>query len=942
MAKAPATTCGKALLLGFTMLLTSISGNSVADDTDVFFGGDNPPNLLLILDASGSMSRKDGGTVTRLDRMKSAVDLVLDNLDNVNVGLMQFTSKASNGGIQLLQPVGDVSTTKDALKASVQAIGASGSTPTAAALYEGYRYYNGSTPVRGTAPNAATNYTTPITHECQSNHIVLLTDGIPSTDNAAVTTISADLGACLDTEYGEGGKCTIEVAKHLATSDLSTTVPDTNDVKTHAIGFNFTTQWLRDIAAPENGGGSFHEAESADDLVAAFASILNQIRSQDNSFAAPAITVDQFSPLTNREDVYLTLFQPSSNPRWHGNLKRYRFTGNPPLLRDVTALAEPVIDPATGSIKPTARSGWSSVVDGNQIALGGAAEQLNHIGRKVLTYNGVSESLMAASNQVHEINNLISAADLNAVDGTERDLILQWARGIDVLDDDNDGIATDTRNEIADPLHSRPTIVTYGGSATNPDSVVFFGTNQGYLHAIDTETGSELFSFVPNALLKKLKISMENQPSSPKPYGMDGDITIWRNDANRNREIESNLGEHVYLYTGMRRGGENYYALDVTDKNNPKHLWTIEGGSGDFAKLGQSWSKPVLGKISLNGSVVDVLVFAGGYDTAQDTKTTRSADTTGNAVFIVNAITGDLIWEASSSATSELTVPSMVYSIPSDPTVIDLNGDRLIDQIYVADLGGQVHRFDIAQNPATKQDLATGGTIANLAGDTVQTNRRFFYQPDVSLVGEGPARFLSLSIGSGNRADPLETTVDNRFYMIRQPVESAASVGYGMLDRGSYRAITDADLFDTTSNVIMQGNATDRANAQLALADAAGWFLDLEASGEKNLSPSITINNQVVFSTYLPMAAATVCGAAIGSGRAYALNVLDGTPVYADSNGDYSKDTRYVDLDRPGIPPQPVPFFGEENSMLAGNQTLPELDFGQMLQRVYWTEQEEF
>ncbi len=941
MAKASAHTCCKGLLLGFATLLTSISGSSVADDTDVFFGGDYPPNLMLILDASGSMSKKDGGTITRLDRMKTAIDLVLDNLTNVNVGLMQFTGRSSNGGIQLLQPVGDVNTTKTALKASVQSINANGGTPTAAALYEGYRYFSGGAPFRGTSLNGASNYSSPITHECQSNHIILLTDGVPSTDNDAVTAISGDIGTCLNTEYGEGGKCAIEVARHLATTDLAS-VSGTNSVKTHAIGFNFTTQWLKDIASNTNGAGTFHEAASANDLVAAFAGILNDIRSQDNSFAAPAITVDQFSPLTNREDIYLTLFQPSSNPRWRGNLKRYKFTGNPPLLRDFSATAEPVIDPATGSIKPTAQSGWSTTVDGDKIARGGAAEQLNHIGRKVVTYNGVSSSLMAASNLVHENNNLISAADLDAPDGTERQKILQWARGVDVLDEDNDDVSTDTRNQIGDPLHSRPTIVNYGGTAANPESVVFFGTNQGYLHAIDTETGSEVFSFVPRALLQKLKISMDNQPSSPKPYGMDGDITVWRNDGNRNREIESNLGEHVYLYAGMRRGGDNYYALDVTDKNNPKHLWTIEGGSGDFTKLGQSWSKPVLGKIRLNGAVTDVLVFAGGYDTAQDNKTTRSADTTGNAVFIVNATTGDLIWEASSSPTSELTLPDMIYSIPSDPSVIDLNGDQIIDQIYISDLGGQVHRFDINPNAATRQDIATGGTIADLAGDTAETNRKFFYQPDISLINDHGERFLSISIGSGNRADPLETTVKNQFYMIRQPVASQAGLGYGMLDSLTYRTIKEDDLFNATSNIIAEGNASQRSIARQSLDDAAGWRLELEESGEKNLSPSITINNQVVFSTYLPLAPATVCGAAIGSGRAYAVNVLDGTPVYTDEDGNRSKDTRFIVLDRPGIPPQPVPFFGEENSMLAGNETLPELDFGKMLQRVYWTEQGEF
>src|SRR6185503_16527634 len=50
--------------------------------------------------------------------------------------------------------------------------------------------------------------------------------------------------------------------------------------------------------------------------------------------------------------------------------------------------------------------------------------------------------------------------------------------------------------------------------------------------------------------------------------------------------------DKVLLFFGQGRGGSNYYALDVTDENNPKLMWKHGGSSGDntFVGLGQSWS----------------------------------------------------------------------------------------------------------------------------------------------------------------------------------------------------------------------------------------------------------------------------------------------------------------------------------------------------------------
>ena len=55
-----------------------------ADDTEIYLGNDAIsegilPNVLFILDTSGSMSNTDGQTKDRMDRMKDALYTILDD-----------------------------------------------------------------------------------------------------------------------------------------------------------------------------------------------------------------------------------------------------------------------------------------------------------------------------------------------------------------------------------------------------------------------------------------------------------------------------------------------------------------------------------------------------------------------------------------------------------------------------------------------------------------------------------------------------------------------------------------------------------------------------------------------------------------------------------------------------------------------------------------------
>ena len=77
----------------FTMLVSS----AVAQDTEIFFTDVEAvvkPNVMLILDASGSMTSNKIGDQTRLAVMKSATKNLLDSVSDINVCLLTKSDAA--------------------------------------------------------------------------------------------------------------------------------------------------------------------------------------------------------------------------------------------------------------------------------------------------------------------------------------------------------------------------------------------------------------------------------------------------------------------------------------------------------------------------------------------------------------------------------------------------------------------------------------------------------------------------------------------------------------------------------------------------------------------------------------------------------------------------------------------------------------------------------
>lgn len=778
-------------------------------------------------------------------------------------------------------------------------------------------------------------YDSPLTHSCQTSHVVFLSDGVASSDNStSLVKQLIDTDTCQASSSNEA--CGIELAEWLNDNDHNLNASRKQNISTYTIGFNTTNSLLDDIA--QAGGGNYTEASSSAELVTTFKDILGDVLAVDTSFVGPGATVNQFNRLTHRDDIYYAMFKPSSKPVWDGNLKRYRASANEYGQVEIhDRLGDAVINEETGFFSDSAKSFWGTDTDGNSVEKGGAAEKISLSGpngegtRNVFTFIGAIPTdgvdLTASDDyKLHEDNAAITEAILGISDSDAsvreqtRQELLQWARGVDLQDEDLDGYEDDVRQHIGDPMHSKPVILNYDGNGSDDYTTIFVATNEGMLHAIEHESGTELAAFMPEELLGNIGSLYENQQSVEHPYGLDGDMTLWHGDTNGNVVVDGN--EKAYLFVGMRRGGELYYAFDVSDRLAPKLMWKIEGGTGNFANLAQTWSKPVATRIMRNGDEKLVLVFGGGYDDANNDPNAdnlsarrvngkQPADSQGNSIFIADAETGAYLWSGQSDTSGSKRFSDMSYSIAADIRVVDVNSDGLADQMYTADMGGQVWRFDFTPHH-TSGELVDGGVIARLNGNGIANSRRFYNEPDVAMISSNGERFLSIGIGSGWRAHPLHAQVDDRFYMIKQYNVQGKPEGYGKntgsLNSPNYVPLTEGDLIDVTDTLTPTPNQY-------------GWMLQMEDEGEKILGSALTVNNQIIFTSYLPTDAGDPCTPAIGKGFTYVVNVLNGAPTVDlqdddDSSGSaddsivfqgrtLNKDDRRRQLTHGGIPPSP-------------------------------------
>jgi type IV pilus assembly protein PilY1 len=386
--------------------------------------------------------------------------------------------------------------------------------------------------------------------------------------------------------------------------------------------------------------------------------------------------------------------------------------------------------------------------------------------------------------------------------------------------------------------------------------------------------------------------------------------------------------------------------------------------------MGMTFSTPQIAKVQYGAGIKLALVFAAGYHggwsgnpddvgTAANeervgyddpaTKVTEAKE--GNAIYVVDADSGALIWKAT-NGNGVGTVPvgaveyvdaDLDHSISAEINIFDSNNDDIDERAYVPDLGGNVWRIDLPPDDSVDNRGDWQAVRIAALGGTGADDRRFSNAVDVVLGRDesGTQAVDVVLLGSGDRENPKDTTVQNWFFALRDASGSSPPVPADV-DPYLIDDLVDSDCFLSAGGLACD----DTEKAKLA----NGWKLQLTQPGEKVLASGISLNNVTYFTSYLPegepgeSGKSDPCAGFEGSGRVYQVSTFNAAPVKnnnaTDDNGNTlpsSSEDQFTPLASAGIPSELVPLG-------PGHLILPDLSVtstgSASHYRTYWYERD--
>ncbi len=773
----------------------------------------------------------------RIEVAKAAIiDVIELTRGKINWGLMSFDHTGGADGATLRQPI-NPSFNDDQQKQSIinqlNNIGADGGTPLGEALQDVFKYFYGKDNIH---------------RDCNKNFVITLTDGFPSADTYWARITGLDFSNPSwhdDVQFTEDpiqyssppNDYYDDVAAYMYTHSWlnMTDVPQNpgdytadelkkkrdsspDNITVHNIGFNSDSPMLQH--ASDIGGGIYMTAYSKSQLMHAFRSI-GLLIGEYTSYTAPVVSIDEANRVQSGDKLYMALFKPNEDVYWSGNLKKYGLKYGKPIgcntkdkwyVVDKGSGSGPVdgkeATDCNGNMIAETSSYWSTTNDGGDVEKGGAGKVLyNSIpepGNYLLTstntnFRNIYTEL--GSGLVRVGSDTLTNTDLGVAANIDRYKIINFLYGYtyDAHDGTNGTTLGAPKEKSSWPMgpviHSTPKIIDYFDSSGNlTNRFIAVGANDGMLHVFNDTNGSEIFSFIPPAVLIRLQQfdpALENR----KVYTVDSSpILVNLADTNKTR----------LLVFGLRRGGRAYYALDITNPNPNAWTfkWEISSNTPGMEELGYTMPIPQHLRIVTTESdgetkiIKDILLIPGGYDNLEDDRGKDNSDYTltssytnamGRAVYIVDASTGDLISDAYfdignqfvyNASASDIT-GKMKYCFAADPTIIS-NYKGIVLAIYITDLYGQVFKLTYdgtiklnliyKMNPMSdqKSDYAYLSNFKtwssgeadprqpafSLIGFPLKNPRKTFYSPDVSYAGNCFTDVPVLYMGTGDREHP--------------------------------------------------------------------------------------------------------------------------------------------------------------------------------------------
>lgn len=430
-----------------------------------------------------------------------------------------------------------------------------------------------------------------------------------------------------------------------------------------------------------------------------------------------------------------------------------------------------------------------------------------------------------------------------------------------------------------------PSYSTFKSAQASRQGVLYMGSNDGMLHAFNSNTGAEMWAYMPKIVMPTLYKLAEASYATLHQYYVDGspetmDVYV---DTATSATSGLTVGWHTVLVGGLGLGGRGFYALDVTDPANPVALWEICSDSTLCAisdtDIGYSYGNPVITKRSTDGKWV-VLVTS-GYNNV-------SPGSGAGTLFVLDAVSGLVLHKISTGAATN--PPSGLAKL--SPWIDSLTTDHTTRFVYGGDLNGNLWRFDMgavgavgsptAIRIATLKDssgVAQSVTTRPELGDPMNNATNSLSGTGAPAVYVATGRYLGTTDLSNLQIQSAYGIKDNWGLS-----GSAAYIGNPRAPQTGFGSFVHQYLYQPTT--------TTRTTSKYAVdwTNNSGWYADFVVSdpatnlpispavspGERvNLDPQL-VSGTLIVVTNVPETSACTIG---GTSWMYSFNFLTGQSI---------------------------------------------------------------
>ena len=684
---------------------------------------------------------------------------------------------------------------------------------------------------------------------------------------------------------------------------------DFSKIKTAAIGCSFsgsgTCNWPLPVAdsqtalddlwhAAVNGRGAYYNARDPESLSRGLTAALSGIKIHTAAAAASATS----SPNITQTDrsIFSSTYRTSV---WDGEV-----------------IAQ-LIDPATGNVEPSILWSAQQKLD----ILVHSTSDTTIPSRQILTFDGsnaTGDNLkpfqyvnLSASEQAYFDNRCISTlltqctptlTASETASGNSGLNMVNYLRGDQLYEG---AIYRARAHFLGDTVNAKPSYVRlpqYSFTDTATDigysafktanatrqGALYMGSNDGMLHAFNSDTGDEMWAYVPKMVMPNLYKLADSNYSTNHSYYVDGSpetMDIYVATATGNLTV----GWHTILVGGLGLGGRGYYALDITNPAHPRALWEICSDNTLCAvsdiDIGNSYGNPVIVKRSTDQKWV-VLVTS-GYNNV-------TPGSGAGTLIMLDALTGAVLHKTSTGAATN--PPSGLAKL--SPWIDDLSTSYITRFVYGGDLNGDVWRFDLG--PAGADITPTVTKIASLkdASGVAQsiTTRLELGDPFNNITNSlGGTGIPALFVGTGRylgTSDLTNVQIQSLYGIKDDLSRTCPSAGCYASPRAYNIAASDKFVHQ----YIYETSPTTRSTSTNAVswASNSGWYADFMVSdsitqlpvspspspGERvNLDPQL-VSGTLIVVTNVPETSACTIG---GSSWLYSFDFLTGQYVASAS-----------------------------------------------------------